>query len=291
MFHPISAVVARDNQPHWIAIQQRKVGTVHLPRQHDFAVERVVDIKCLDEIRRITYGRRVEAIECDLHRTCFHTRLFQHLAQRNAGPARITHGTVRELAAVDARRKVAPAVTGTLVDGDQVDRISHLLEVGKRQVERCVDVAADAQPIAQRIDRRGNAAPVIAYEECVVGRDHPFIEYAEWGFQLWRAGSEHDQRTLLRICDEITLTIFERQCDVTGFSSKCCQYCTAECACSAQGASLPKKFEKGAPLQCTRCQHQSRLHHVGLRYGYSISQRTLPLPSIAKISISALCDL
>ena len=132
---------------------------------------------------------------------------------------------------------------------------------------------------------------MIKYEECVVGRDHPFIEYAEWGFQLWRAGSEQDQWTLLRVCDEISLTIFERQRDVTGFPSKCRQCRAAECGCSAKGASLPEKSEKGAPLQCTRCQHQSRLHHADLRYCYSIGQRTLPLSSIAKISISALWDL
>ena len=44
VFHPISAVVAGDDQPHWVAVQQGQVGAVHLPRQHHFTVERVIDI-------------------------------------------------------------------------------------------------------------------------------------------------------------------------------------------------------------------------------------------------------
>src|SRR5882757_1754481 len=45
---------------------------------------------------------------------------------------------VAELAAVRARREKAAAVTRTLVDRDEFDRVGDLLEIGERKIERLI---------------------------------------------------------------------------------------------------------------------------------------------------------
>jgi hypothetical protein len=58
-------------------------------------------------------------------------RLVRARLQRHAGPARVAHGAVGELAAIDARSKKATAVARALVDGDDFHRLRDGLDVGQ----------------------------------------------------------------------------------------------------------------------------------------------------------------
>ena len=107
---PVGPEIAGHHQPQRIAVEERQLRAVHLPRQHDLAVAGVIDVQRLDEVGAIAEWRLIEAVERHLHGAALHAGLVEDGFERHAGPARVAHRAVRELPAVDTWREVAAAV-------------------------------------------------------------------------------------------------------------------------------------------------------------------------------------
>ena len=216
MLDPVRAVVTRHDQAQRVAVEHRQVLVVHRPGQHDFAVQRVIDVERLHKVRAAVDRWLVHAVEADLHRALLDAGLFQHALERHTGPLGVAHGTVAELAAVGARLEEAAAVARALVCGDQTDRFTQLLERVERQVEWRIHQARDLQAEFLCLDVGGNAAPVVAHEERIVRRDQSLVEHLEGRLQLrWAAGLQN-QRALLRERDHFAFAIRKRQRDGLG---------------------------------------------------------------------------
>ena len=248
MLDPVGAVVTRHDQAHRIAVEHRQVGAVHLPGDHHFAVERVVDVERLDEIAA-PEERGVEAVEGDLSRGVLQLGAREHIFQRHAEPARIAHRAVAELAAGDARIEEAAAVARALVDRDDLDGLELRPQLGHADRERLAHrIAADLDDVLVAIDRGRQAGVVIAHEERVVGRDHAFVEDFERRLELRWPRGQHDQRSLLRKRDEIAMAVDHRQVDATGLRVCCAaqapQRAGRECACAAR-EKLPAQAADG----------------------------------------------
>ncbi len=242
--------MAGHHQPQRVAVEHRQVGAVHLPGQHHFAVHGVVEIEGLDEIRAVAQRRHIQAVEGHLHRAGFQAGLLQQLFQGDAGPARVAHGAMRQLAAIGARREMATAIAGALVDGHQFDRVAQLADLVQRQFQRRIDVAAHFQPIALRIDGSRDAAPVVAHKEGVVRRDLAVVKHAERRFQLRRTGGQQYQWALLWIGHQFALAVFEGQ-----YQARCVGRQRRQRGGGTQGRRAQRAglLEESAPLQRAWC--------------------------------------
>ncbi len=251
MLDPVGAVVARHDQADRIAVEHRQVSAVHGPGDHHLAVARVVDVQRLDEVRAVGIGQRrvVEPVEHDLHAAGPHAGPIEHLPERHARPARIAHRPVRQLPTADARLEIAPSVARALIDGDDLARLAKCSQLAQRQIERGVDVAAHLQPVGRRIDRGGDAAPVVAHEERVIGRDEAFVEHRKRCLQLRRPAGLQDQRTLLRKDDELALAVVERQGDAACGGGQRRQCGVAQ---GGAGTERAQRLEDAAPGGASR---------------------------------------
>src|SRR5258708_23103699 len=97
---------------------------------HPLAVARVVDIKCLEEIRLLVAGGYFHATESGLLRALLHAGLVEQGLKRHAAPARIAHRAVAQLTAGEPWIEKSAAVARALVDGNQFDggQLSYFLQ-------------------------------------------------------------------------------------------------------------------------------------------------------------------
>src|SRR4051812_1927418 len=97
MFHPVSAVKSRDNQPNGKAVQHWQGFAIHLESEEDLSVKSMVDGQRLHEVGGLGKERSVEPIECDLDGVPLYPGFGQNIFQTDAAPFRIPHGAVSQL--------------------------------------------------------------------------------------------------------------------------------------------------------------------------------------------------
>ena len=150
MLDPVGAVAAGHDQADWKSVQPRQVFAVHRVSDHHFAVERVVEVKRLDECRRLRKNRPVQSPEGDLNGAGLHAGLGQERFQRHAFPSRIAHRAIGELASGDARFEEAATVARTLIDRGELDRLEAVLQLRERQRQRacrpCPEWSGETHP-------------------------------------------------------------------------------------------------------------------------------------------------
>src|SRR3954452_653240 len=207
---PIGAVMAGNDEAQRKAVEDGKIRAIHRISEQDLAITCMVDVKRLDEIRRLVAHGAIHAVEGDLARARLHAGLLENGFERHSSPARVAHGAVAQLPACDARIEESPAVAGALVDRHDLD-CRHLLEVRQRKFRRPIDLALDLEREGGGIDVQGDVSQMIADEEGVVGRDDVCVKDGKRRLELRRPARQADHRALLRIFDKRPITVVERQ--------------------------------------------------------------------------------
>ena len=216
MLHPVGAVVARHHETKWESVEPRQRLAVHLVGEKQIRVGRLVDVDGLQEVRRSGKQRLVEAVEDRLLGRRHETGFRQHVLQADAPPLRVAHRAVGQLAALHARLEETTAVSGALVDRDDLHRLEVLLQLVERQSQRRRDRALDVQAElvgSQLLHRWRRSREMVADKEGVVRRQDSLGEHAERRLQLRRARCQPDQRPLLRILHQRPFAVLKRQRD------------------------------------------------------------------------------
>src|SRR6202451_936505 len=123
MLDPVGALAAGHDQPDWKSVEPGQVFAIHSVGDHHFAVERMVEVKRLDENWRLWEDRPVEALEGDLNGAGLHAGLGQKRFQRNAFPSRIAHRAIADLTPGGPWFEEGAADARTLIDRGQFYRL------------------------------------------------------------------------------------------------------------------------------------------------------------------------
>jgi hypothetical protein len=194
---PIGRIPARNHEPQWKAIQQRKLLAVHRIGDHHLAIARMVDVERLHQPRRIRHDRLVEAAETHLHRAGLHTRAIEHVFEAHASPQRVAHRAVRPLRAGYSGHEESARVAGTLVDGCQFHARQSMEQVVERQRQGPLHMAMHGEAKSGDIDRGRDPGPMPAHVELVVGREHAFVKDFPGRLEEGRSGPLQNHRPLL----------------------------------------------------------------------------------------------